>query len=209
MKITLLRNNSLVFFFCMVMLLSCTSYSIEEYVNHVNENEVYVKKQEAGDFTLTCQFRPAEYLACAELRQMKKYNRQQFESVKMAFENALYFSLRISRNDSANVLLHNVANQQEYGLRLNYLSNFMGEHFYLITSSGAKVIPMVYEYQRSYGNSPDACFIFSFPSSAVENERESIQLVYDDKLFDIPEEVRWNFSIRDITGKQPKIKFPS
>lgn len=209
MKTLLLRNNSLVFFFCMVLLSSCTSYSVDEYVSRVNEDEAYVKKQETSDYTLTCQFRPAEYLACAELRQKKTYNSQQFESMKKAFENALYFSLRISRNDSANVLLYNVGNQQEYGLRLNYLSNFMGDHFYLVTSSGVKVTPMIYEYQRSYGNTPDACFIFSFPASAVEHEKESIQLIYDDKLFDIPEQVRWNFSIRDITGKQPKIKFPS
>ena len=198
-------------FLSFLFLLSSCAYSPEEYIHFVETSKNYVKEHEADGFILRCAYRPQGYLALQEClpagEKGKEVSVQLFEKTKKMFSNGLYFTLKISAIDSSNVLMMNVKSQQEYSWRLNYLSNEMTNDFYVLTAQGDTIKSLIYEYQRSYGNSPDAYFIFSFPEKKImQNGSDEIELIYQDKILGLSRLVRWKYSMKEIK-KQPKIKF--
>lgn len=193
------------------MLLGCHRYTPEEYVKKVNAEPNYQASYTDGRHSVTCRYLPLDYMSLLESinsQATKKEKEASFLQAKKGFENSSFFSLTLSSEDGSDVLMENVLSQEDYAARLNFMTYHMDKSFFIVRPDGDTVRPVTYEYQRSYGNSPNSTFLFSFPvKSSIQNGDRDLQFFYKDYLLGIGQVVRLTFDNQTLQEDNIKLTF--
>jgi hypothetical protein len=185
-------------------------YDVEEYLEFVNNNSDYNKEVEAGQFIFKSSFKPNTYMSLVEIANSQDKNNQElkFEAEKKQFSNTLYFNLIIGAKDSSEILSMKELGLANYNKVQTFLSTYMDQSFFLLTSNSDTIKTFLYQYLKSNNYSPKLSFIITFPKSELtEKEGKYFDLVYNDKLFNLPEPVKFRFDADIINKKEPEIIF--
>lgn len=162
----------------------------------------FVKTGSIGEYMISSNYLPAEYMALSEVRaslnDKSKVSKEQFKEKEAQFKNSLYFRVKISRVDKKDILQELSQEAQRYSQLLNHLTFNMAEAFYLRWSDKDSVRCLHYSYQRSYGLSPDASFIVAFPRPG---DASDISLKCFPRVLGITKSVEFPYSSKIINEK--------
>jgi hypothetical protein len=181
-----------------------------EYVKEVKSKAEYVQEVSQGGGIVKCQYLPNTYLALMETQSVEgpQNKKAVFEEARNKFSMSSYFSLTLEMEDGSNVLLKGVRDRGDYASRLNFISSGMDQCFFAIRENGDTVRSNLYEYQRSYGNSPNATMLFAFPrSETVDNGESKLEFHYRDRLLGIRQVKRLVFANRELREDKVDITF--
>ena len=207
-----------IFIFCSNLLVascffvSCKSkFSVSEYENEVSKKAEYRSEYSDANTIVSCMYLPSTILAVREVGNditNSEYRKNKFVEAKKSFQNFAYFKLTIRFKDGSSVLTNNLNDQAEYAQRLNYLSRGMGNDFFIVRPTGDTVRALTYEFERNYGNSPEAEAIFVFPKElTIGNGDDELQFHFVDRLLGIYNTVRLVFINKDLQEKEFNITF--
>lgn len=181
----------------------------DEFLNNVATDASLNKKQEDEKFRVSCSYRPAYFLTVAELQKSNSnlISKENFAGELRKFENALYFDFTIGLQSNKNIVAGSVSSQEEYAALLSELTYNLGRDFYMLADNKDTLRAITYNFSNSYGTSPDARFLFVFSKNILNKDVKNLALIYEDKVFGINKNIRFDFSTADITKKLPDIKF--
>jgi hypothetical protein len=197
--------------FGVVLFGNCTKkQTVEEYVSSINENNGYVQTFSNYKALVKCRYMPKNLMAIIESQNIadQQAKQQYFVSSRKKFNNSAYFTLTLSNSDGSNVLLNDVHNKVDYFNRLAFVTSEMSNFFYAVKENGDTVRTTIYDYQRSYGNSPDITMLFAFSSDqTIDNGEKTLQFYYKDQLLGIPQTIRFVFDNRSLKEDSVEIIF--
>lgn len=208
-------KRSTYFFFVMIGAVACLFVACakelqpEEFLKNVASDVSLNKKQEDEQFRLSCSFRPAGFLALAELQKSggNAIPKENYAGELKKFDNALYFDFTVGLKSNKNIVAQNVSTQDEYARMLSELTYNLGRDFYLLTDDKDTIRAITYNFSNSYGTAPDARFLFVFPKNVLTKDVKNLAMIYEDKVFGINKNIRFDFNASDLTKKLPDIKF--
>lgn len=207
-----LTKLSIVFFLLGISVLtSCSKkMSVQEFLDHVNKDEDFVKTYAGPDFKVTCIYKPAELMALTELRgefeRNGKISQERFNSVKADFSDASYFLLKVGLTNGEDILQSGVRSREEYARRVNDITFNMGRSAFILNSEKDTIRATIFDLQRSYGMSPDLTVLFAFPAEKVSGTAaDKIDFVYADPYFGIPQKVILSYHPEELRKKLPEI----
>lgn len=190
--------RKLFFLISCCLLFSCTKEKLDadEYIAYVeNESNSFVHQKQIGDLVFQLQYCPTEYLVVKELNTQKIP--QAFIDKKIKENNGLlFFKLRIKTGSGADVLHYNIASDEDYYHRIDYLSYGFEEDVALINDKDT-IFPGTFLFERTYGISPNADFVLMFDSKIKKDE--SFQIIIDDKVFNNGL-LKFSYSEKDLAG---------
>lgn len=142
------------------------------------ENKMITEKT-IGDFSYSCFYKEAGYLAIKEWSNDSLKNDIK-EKIK-EYEGMQYFSYKIQSLSSQDELLKiGISSEDEYYSRIEYLSFKMQKDFKLIDGTDTLDCKL-FHFERNYGLAPNASFTLAFEKGKRNNNSKS--LIYEDKVF--------------------------
>ena len=195
--------------FCFLFAACNKELQPEEFLKDVATDASLNKRQEDEKFRISCSYRPAYFLALAELQKSSGnvIPKESFAGEVKKFDNALYFDFTIGLKNNKNIVSANVSSQEEYAALISELTYNLGRDFYMLANETDTIRAITYNFSNSYGTSPDARFLFVFSKNSITQGMKNIALIYDDKVFGINKNIRFDFNATDLTKKLPDIKF--
>lgn len=184
-----MNNSSLLWMCCCLYMLTGCSRQLDapEYIGYVQDNELFNKSNQVGQFVLKTTWYPADYLALSELKNTPpdQLTGEVVREQSAAFADAIYIRFMISREDRENVMQYGVTSRQAYVSRQMYMENHMNDH--LTMRCGQKEYrPLLVTLQRSYGMSPDVMFMVVFPRPQPEEGAcDKLTITYTDPYYDL------------------------
>lgn len=159
-----------------------TKLNATRYRNWVKEADNGLKREKTfEEITYEVILIPSDYLVLKEF-DTQDFSRKELEDLRSESRNKTHFLLRISSEISQfDLAKHDVINQDEYDVRIKYLSFEMHKDLFLEMENGNRIPCSLSTYERSYGLSPKASFSLEFPMN--ESELGNCRLVYTEKIF--------------------------
>jgi hypothetical protein len=164
------------------LLISCGK-DCKEYMRDVESesNGLKITKIMNG-IKYSMQFKPVDYILYNEFKSCD-IETEQAEKRRKELGDVYYFQLNINSQSNKDVLMENLANENEYYQRLNYCSFDMQDDFTLV-QNGDSIICSLYHFQNNYGVKKDADIVLAFPNSTAKLEKsKKLSLVYKDYAF--------------------------
>jgi|GEM_PF-1538590 len=152
------------------MLTGCSrQLDVPEYIGFVQDNGLFNKSKQIGQFVLKTTWYPADYLALSELKNTPpdQLTGEMVSNQSEMFEDAVYIRFTISREDGENVMKYGVTTREMYVSRQMYMENHMNDHLTMLCGR-KEYRPLLVTLQRSYGMSPDVVFMVVFPRPQPE-----------------------------------------
>lgn len=180
--------------------------TVDDFFKKVSEAKEYKKEITQGDFVLTCQYRPSELICLSEMVKGKKdfkFDRSRFNEELKKYSNAYYIDFTVGLSDGDNVMLCGIRDRSEYAARLGELTYLLTQDFYMLQGQDS-IKAMSCVFSNTYGNSPNAKFMFVFPKRQLKNSG-SIDIIYADKTFGIPDKVVFTYDMDELNKEIPKI----
>lgn len=169
---------------CGLMFSSCFQKALtpREYFNWAKTSESGLKQSHAGKgVVFELQFRPKDLMIANEIKNgviaESDCARRQSE-----LGNLAYFLLKIESGEQ-DLLMHNIADEQEYVRRVNYYSlDFQQD---IIAVAGTDTIPCVlYQFENAYGITPYINISLAFPREFMEANRDKdVEIMINDQVF--------------------------
>jgi len=196
---------------CLFILAGCIhNYSPAEYLSDLQKNTEIIRQYSDDSHTIKCSYLPTTFLAIKDAQKVTGHEQMkaEFKEAFKKYNNSAYFTLTLSSNTGENILMENVRSKEEYFSRMNFLTSGMTDSFFIIQEDGDTVKSSLYDYQRSYGNSPDATLLMVFPKSeTVNNKEESLKFYYKDKLLGLNQVARLVFDNKALKEDNINITF--
>lgn len=167
-----------------VVLTSCFQKALtpKEYFNWARSNESGLMQTKAGNgVSFQMQFRPADLMIANEIKNGSTAE-QDYITRKEALGDLAYFLLKIESGEQ-DLLMHKVADEQEYVRRVNYYS--LDFQYDIVAVCGGDTLPCVmYQFENAYGITPYINISLAFPGQLMKsNESASVQLLVNDRVF--------------------------
>lgn len=189
------------------LITSCNNkLTVAEFLKKVSEDENYKREELIGDYKLTCVYRPSELICLSELAKGKPdyvFNDVKFKEALQNYDKAYYFDFTVGLTNGNNVLLQGVSNHNEYAARIGELTYLLGQDFYMLDGTDT-IRALNCVFSNTYGNSPNAKFMFIFPKKSNTTSKE-ITLEYADNAFGISEKAKFKYEIELLNKDLPKI----
>jgi hypothetical protein len=126
-------------------------------------------------------FEPADLLITNEIKNGIT-NEQDYSTRREQLGNLAYFLLKIESGEQ-DLLMHNVADEQEYVQRVNYFSlDFQQD---IVAVSGTDTIPCaLYQFENAYGITPYINISLAFPGEFMDaNKNNDVEILVYDRIF--------------------------
>jgi len=167
----------LMFFIC-----SCGKDKLDgkEYIGYIeNEKSPFTNSKEVDGLVFQLQYCPEEYMV---LKQLKQYDVPQALIDRKKKEDAglVFFKLRIKTAEGSDVLNYGISSQDDFYHRIDYLSYGFEENIAMVSGTDT-IYPGIFQFERTYGISPNADFIMAFDAK-LEKDKE-FQVLIDDMVF--------------------------
>jgi hypothetical protein len=134
---------------------------------------------------------------------------------------SLKHNLSLKRKSSQEWLYTDTQKKEEYGkefdnaistVKCQYLptahSSAMSFCFFVIKESEKTFRSLLYDYQRSYGNSPNVTLLFASPkSSTITSQEKELKCYYKDQLWGIPQVIQLVFNNEKLKESAPALIF--
>ena len=183
---------------------------LNQYIEHINQDKDYIKNYEDEVYRMECKYRPSELIVIDEFKNSmesnNKLSKAVFNKELKKYENALYFDVRIGLKSNQNIVNKNISTQAEYAALLSELTYNMMRDIYIVGDGRDTIYATGYNYNNSYGSSPDVRFLFAFPKKRAE-QHKILDIIYDDKIFGIGAKIKMTYSLSEINKKLPALKF--
>jgi hypothetical protein len=182
--------------------------TVAEFFKQVSEDKAYKKEVSIDEFRLTCNYRPAELICLSEIAKEQgdfKFNKNVFEETFKQYENACYMDLTIALNNGENVMMQGITTQSEYAARLGELTYLLTQDCYLLMDGKDTVKALTCNFSNTYSNTPNVKALLVFSKKAISAAKNTIDVVYADKTFGIPDKVVFTYTVADINKKIPNI----
>ena len=180
---------------------------LNEYVNKIIDDTDYKKAFQNHNYKIYCSYRPGSILALNELKNKlfpkNILTRREFDIEGMKYGNSFYFNLNIGLISGEGIIKENSADKEEYSNLLSELTYNMYRDFYMIIDQKDTVYALTYNYSNTYSIKPDIELLFAFPKA---KNYKKLEMVYDDKIFDIGEKIKFVDSSREIEKSMPILK---
>lgn len=176
----------------LMMQYACTNpqLSPKAYIAWIeNENNGLKTTQLAGDYRISLQYKPLEYVVMLNERN-DNIDKATMDKGIEEIKDMQYYTLRINTKDEKTEMLRtNLTETNEYYQRIEYFSFHLKNDLYLV--DGTDSLPCgLFHFERSYGVSPGNNFLLAFPLSKKEIEQrkngknysEEKTLVYNDRF---------------------------
>lgn len=204
---------TLMFFLCIgsgLLYSGCNrKSSITEFIQTMNSDDDLVKKNEDTVYQFTCGLRPAEMMAIMDMRDYLSRNRtipaKKYEETCGTYSNAWYFQLTLHRRDGADIVASVSPTTEHYMAVVNALTYYGIDQLCLLTGSGDTISAIIYDYQRSYGLSPDVNILIGFPKDKGLEKGNDFELIYDGRLLGITRPVRFRYSKEQLIKRMPQL----
>lgn len=187
---------------------SCKKPTVGDFLREVSQEESYRKTVSSGDFNLMVIYRPSELICLSERVKDPsrfKFNDALFKKDMEKYQNAGYFDFTISMKNGKNPMINNVANQSEYASRLGELTYLIPNYCYIVADNKDTIHPLTCNFSNTYENTNDIKMMVVFPKNEITRAEESLNFVYEDKTFGIPEKSVFYYTANEINKELPKL----
>ena len=156
-----------------------------------NEKNGLVQFREVEDLELKVQYKPIDYQVVIEKRK-EILSSDEVNAVRKELDGLLYFnfSFRLKNGESTLKKLASGA-ESKYGGLIRYISVHMQDDFKLVAGEDT-LNCVLYHFERNYGMLPFETVSIAF--EALQDEETDLQLIYDDRIFNIG---RQQFTIKE------------
>lgn len=158
------------------------SYTPKEYFQWAKSAESGLEKICSGHgVNFNLKFQPADLMIANEIKNGVT-EEHQYNERRAQLGNLAYFLLKIESGEQ-DLLMHNVADEQEYVQRVNYYSlNFQYD---IVAIAGTDTIPCVlYQFENAYGITPYINVSLAFPGEFMgANASKDVQILVNDRVF--------------------------
>lgn len=204
-------NRSTIKFLLILLMLSglgsCKRHlTVSEFMHEVSQDKHFRQDKNIDPFHLSCTYLPKELLSLKESATSKGFNKVLYEKKLKEFGEAAYFRLKVELSNGDNIIVNDAGNQQEYAQKIAHLNYNMEKDLYILKENGERAFPVIYTFLNSYGMTPSADFLYTFPAAVMNTSKDSIEVVYTDKVFGLGIPVAFHFSTKDLKKKLPAIK---
>lgn len=195
--------------FLVFFLTACNkTVSVDEFFKKVSEDKNFEKEVLIEDFKLKCVYIPSELICLSELTKGQndfKFNQIRFDQELKNYQQGCYFNLSVGMKNGENAMIKGVTSQDEYAARLGDLTYLFSENCYLISDEKDTIKALNCNFSNTYGNSPEIKVLLVFPKKRVLESKRTIEIVYADKTFGIPEKAVFRYELSEINKELPKI----
>lgn len=177
-----------------------------EYVNWINdESNGLTKKVVKGNFEVSVQYRPSEYMALLETRNQVT-DEATFLDVKKQYEGSKYFVLKLKKVAGQGDPLQDPENQNtDYYTRLKYFSEDIKYDLYVI-SDGDTMPCKIVHLERTYKLTPYTNLLLAFDDKKEAIDKaDNLTFVYEDRVLELGK-LTFDLSTADLKNS-PEIKF--
>lgn len=134
----------------------------------------------AGGYVFDVQYKPAEYVVLREQLLMPASEAEmKDETAQLA--DMQYFTFRISREDSKDLLQDDVATSEDYSSRLVYFTGAM-QHDLSLVQNGDTLPCMLFHFERTFGVDARSTFLLGFPQTGNETASDKTFVFEDHEL---------------------------
>lgn len=151
-----------------------------DYVNWLKDESNGLKLvRHIGRYDFELQYKTPEFVALQNLRKTT-VDEGEVAELKKRYEDIEQYTFRISSSNQEDLLDENAADDQQYGQRLEYFVSYAQDDIYMIVNSDT-VECAVYNYERSYGLSPEVTITVGFAKKLLP-ENSDRSFVFDDHI---------------------------
>jgi hypothetical protein len=162
------------------------SLGIKEYMAYIDDpSNGLLKTEEIGDFKISVQYRPVEYISVIEVRDADDdLSPAEFSKAMKENENMQFFLLRIAGTlKKEDALLSGLSREEEYYERLSHLIGGIEKNVLLV--DGVDTLPcMMHHYERNYKLSDFHNITLIFEKKKDKQAHDKT-LIYDDVMLGI------------------------
>lgn len=155
-----------------------------EYLRYLADTDNgLVTSHHINGFKLTMKYLPPELLA---INESDDFEKQPFLQNLEKFNNTYTFVLSFQNDkEEVDISNYNVFNLQDYQQRMTYLNFDVREHFYIKTSNGKKVHPLLTTFENVYevGNKKTIYLVFA-QDEIFLSDSQKINIVFEDHIAD-------------------------
>jgi len=156
-------------------LIGCGTGSLEpkEYMGWIENIENGLKKTEKiGDYEFSLQYKPIEYVALVESRDVN-IEEETLKSKVAELKDFQYYNLKIMALGAAELLSANIVEEDEYYGRLNYFVTYAQEDIQLIEANDTLPCSL-YLFERNYGLANHNNIVLGFKSNNKDADKTVI-----------------------------------
>jgi hypothetical protein len=181
------KKNKIAAFFLFALLAACGAGALSpgNYMSWIeDEDNACIQKKTIGSIDYIGMYKPLDYVVLKELGKSsdpENVDTDKYTGVKKDFEGMEYYSIKMGAVQSGrDILLYNIATEQEYYERVNYYTVNAQNDIFLV--QGSDTLPCeLYHYERTYGVSPYNNILLGFATN--KNNNQPAQLHFNDKIF--------------------------
>lgn len=163
-----------------------TTLSPNDYENWVksSKNNPLIREKKINEFDYKVKHLPTNYLVLKEINKNNlTLSKETIDSIKKEYEGMEYFEMRIQvENYNDELAKYMAAGMADYQTRIVYMAFQMQHNLTLATELNADIPCKLFHFERTYGITPYATFLFAFSKQDIGNAVERT-VIYEDELF--------------------------
>ncbi|NLX71904.1 MAG: hypothetical protein GXY94_01180 [Bacteroidales bacterium] len=175
-----------------------------KYMQAVEKDGALNQMLEHEEFLVSVHYRPHKYMAYRELLKhgvepdSLDYQLARVSKDRQVFDKGLYFEVRISLINKANIILYGINDQEAYARRVDYLNQGVFNDFYLLSSNYTKIKASGHSFQNTFGAGVNCDIVVVFPIEDLDDV-SGFDFVYEDRIFGINKErLMFHFDVRQL-----------
>ena len=171
-----MANSKILFILLALVSLSCKSYSPEEYLAWVeNEENGLIQKKNIAGIEIKASFRPENYNMLKELGPENSRNEKRVEEFHDSNGALQFYELEIS-NDSVDFIQKQSSNVDDYHDQLYYFTFSFKDDIKLIYPGKDTLSPIIYHFERAYSLSNKKKMIVAFELPEKDDGDRVVQI---------------------------------